>query len=685
MSTDSPRLPSRRSATAIGYVMLAVAFLVAMRSVASDFAKGDHVQSLTTAVLAVSFVLVGALALRARPHNGAVWALIWALFFGAMSEWGRTYGFDSVGVTPEDVEGLTVGFAPSDVDWVTALALSIPQWAWLPSVFVLSTHLILLFPNGELKSPRWRWVLVGSTVAIFVTAMPIFLATAPWSDRPYDEAIPGFWGLPLLVLLALSVVSLVGLILRFRASTGEERLQYRWVTWALALYVVSVVTPIETGNLTLVAVPISIGIAITKYRLYDIDVVISRTLVFAVLMGFITLVYAGLVVGVGEWLGGSTLGWQIAATALVAVVFEPVRERVQRWVNRLVLGRRATPYEVLSDLTGRLAATEREEGLLGRMAVRLSEGTGADRAVVWVAEESVLRAVACEPESERPDAAAHGIEDVPGMVVPITHDGVVLGALSVESRRGDALTQTEQRLVEDLAGSAGLLMRRLRLDAELERKADELAESRRRLVDAQDVERRRLERELNEGAQQQVVALKVQLAMAGQEARAEGVDVVAGLIAQVESEAQDAIDQIRALANGIYPPLLEAEGLPAAVRALGELAPVEVTVDADVSQRCPLAVEAAVYFCVSEALTNAVKHGQPPIRITVSDVPGELTFSVTDGGPGFDPTTVQRGAGLNNMADRLDAFNGMVAIDSRSGTSTTIVGRVPFTSEVGVL
>jgi signal transduction histidine kinase len=210
----------------------------------------------------------------------------------------------------------------------------------------------------------------------------------------------------------------------------------------------------------------------------------------------------------------------------------------------------------------------------------------------------------------------------------------------------------------------------------LERKAEELEESRRRLVGAQDVERRRLERQLDEGAQQRVLALKVRLGLAEQQAWAEGADQVAGLIGQIAVGAQDAIDQIRALAHGIYPPLLESEGLGVALGALAEVAPVEVGVDVDVSGRYPLEVEGAVYFCVSEAVTNAVKHGEPPITIRVSDESGELVFSVSDSGPGFDPTGVARGSGLDNMIDRLDALEGNLTIDTTPGTRTTITGRL---------
>ncbi len=672
----------------IGYTLTACAagFVVTHAWVSISIGETEDVAD--NILLGVVFVAVLVLATRAAPRNGAVWALLWGAFFGALGQAALVIGAARTGFSTSDIELGNVSVAPSSLDMVSALAVSLSQWVWLPGVFLLLIQLVILFPGGQAGSLRWRWVAWGSGLAIAIWASSIALATAPWVDTPFDQASDLF-SILFLPIMATAAAALVHLIMRFRRSSGVERLQYKWIVWAASLNIVTTfgifgwvpeIVGISLGTFALAAIPASIGIAITRYRLYDIDVVINRTLVFVVLVGFITLVYAGVVVGVGSLVGGSSLGWQIAATALVAVVFEPVRDRVQRWINRLVLGRRATPYEVLSDLTGRLAVTEREEGLLTRMAVRLAEGTGADRAIVWVVEASGLRAVACEPEPDRPAGPAIGLSDVPGTVVPIRHDGETLGALSVESRRGDALTPTEQRLVEDLAGSAGLLMRRLRLDAELERKAEELAESRRRMVDAQDVERRRLERELDVGAQQQVLALKVQLGVAEQQARSEGAETVAALIAQLAVNTQDAIDQIRALANGIYPPLLEAEGLTAAVGALGEVAPVEVHLNADMSQRYPLLIEGAVYFCVSEALTNAVKHGKAPIRIGLTDASGELSFTVADSGPGFDLHDVERGAGLNNMSDRLDAVEGSITIDTTAGTFTTITGRLPLVS-----
>ena len=173
------------------------------------------------------------------------------------------------------------------------------------------------------------------------------------------------------------------------------------------------------------------------------------------------------------------------------------------------------------------------------------------------------------------------------------------------------------------------------------------------------------------------MALKVQLAMAEQQARAEGSEKTAALLARMTAETQDAIDQIQALAHGIYPPLLEAEGLTEAVTALAEVAPVEVSVNAEVSGRHQLPVEGAVYFCISEALTNAIKHGDGPITIGISDGSGDLGFTVSDSGPGFDVNSVVRGSGLNNMTDRLDALGGTIAMRSTPGSVTTIAGTIP--------
>lgn len=673
----------------LGLVAIAAAMTMAVADIVISFSLGESADVAEMLVLTPAFGVVLVMSVLAVPGNGAVWAMIWAAVFGVASGLGDSVAVARSGITTAEVEQGLVNVAPSDLDTLSAAALAVALSLWLPSVFLLANHLLILFPSGSAGSVRWRWLAWVSALCMGLIVLATLLAVAPWVDRPYDEIYGNVMGAAgwlsnlMLVLMLIALAAIVHLIRRYRRSSGEEKLQYRWVTWALALQVLFIfsfgVVPSPgaeiLGTVALALVPLSFGIAMTKYRLYDIDLVISRSLVFLGLAIFITAIYVTLVVGIGSLFSGSELWLSITATALVAIAFEPVRNRLQRWANRLVYGQRATPYEVLSDLTRQMAATETEEGLLDRMALRLADGTGADRAVVWTADGSVFTAVACEPASALPEDHL-ALEAIPGMVRPIEHDDELLGALSVETRRGEALTPTEIRLIEDLAGSAGLLMQRLRLDAELEEKARELMESRRRLVDAQDVERRRLEGELDQGAQQQAEELEVQVRVAAQRARQEGAEESATMIEQMAEEAQDAVDQIRSLAHGIYPPLLETEGLPAAVASLADRAPSDVHLDATVANRHSLAVEAAIYFCVAEALTNAVKYGTGPLTVAMSDANGELAFEVSDSGPGFDPTTVRRGAGLNNLADRLDALDGTLTIASTPGGHTTIIGRV---------
>ena len=402
----------------------------------------------------------------------------------------------------------------------------------------------------------------------------------------------------------------------------------------------------------------------------------SKVLVLAGLAVFIILIYSVIAGLIGRLIGGTRIWLSLVATVCVAVAFEPARRHIQRWVNQMIYGRRATPYEVLAEITGRLASTESEEGLLQRMASMLAAGTGADRAAVWLRNGSNFLAVATEPAGQESVVAGAGA--LPGTSELIQDNGEVLGAFTVEKGADETPTGTERLLIADLAGSAGLVLRKLRLGAALEDKAEELRESRRRLVDAQDVERRLLERELYGGAQQRVIAVKLKLGLALQAARAEGADKVATLVAEMVGDAQLAIDQIRTLARGIYPPLLEAEGLGPAVASLAGLASVEVLVHTSVPNRYPLPLEAAIYFCVSESLTNAAKHGRQPVVVTIAETDSALTFSVTDSGPGFDPQSTSAGVGLRNMADRLGTLGGTFTVASAPGSATTVCGHLPL-------
>ncbi|MDQ3708744.1 MAG: sensor histidine kinase, partial [Actinomycetota bacterium] len=229
-----------------------------------------------------------------------------------------------------------------------------------------------------------------------------------------------------------------------------------------------------------------------------------------------------------------------------------------------------------------------------------------------------------------------------------------------------------------LAAQAGLVLRNVRLTAELYQRLDDLRASRQRLVAAQDTERRRLERDLHDGAQQQLVALKVKLALAKTLATREHATKAAQVLGRLAGDADDAITTLRDLARGIYPPLLADQGLAVALQAQARKAPLPVTVHADGIGRYPQDTEAAVYFCCLEALQNTAKYASAAhATITLTQHHGALVFTVTDDGVGFDPATTTRGSGLQNMADRLAAHGGTLTIHSAQGQGTTVSGQLP--------
>jgi signal transduction histidine kinase len=260
-------------------------------------------------------------------------------------------------------------------------------------------------------------------------------------------------------------------------------------------------------------------------------------------------------------------------------------------------------------------------------------------------------------------------------VVAVRHDDELLGALSIEKPPSDPLTPTEEKLLEDLASQAGLVLRNVRLTADLQSSLEDLRASRRRLVEAQDQERRKIERNLHDGAQQQLVALTVQLGLL--ERVAEDPDRVKEMADLLRGALQDALDDLRDLARGIYPPLLADKGLAAALEAQARKAAVATTVDVDGVGRYPQEVEAAVYFCALEALQNVAKYAEASsasVRLMQRD--DDLLFEIEDDGRGFDAPVMRRGTGLQGMADRLNAIGGTLTVRSAPGEGTLVSGSI---------
>jgi signal transduction histidine kinase len=501
-----------------------------------------------------------------------------------------------------------------------------------------------------------------------------------------------------MVVLALAAVA--SLVARYRKAESDVRHQIKWIAAAFVLVVLGLPVGLAApalppglpadavGNLTqvlLLAIPIAIGVALFKYRLYDIDNVISRALVYGALAAFITAVYVGIVVGIGALIGNGApnLVLSIIATAIVAVAFQPLRERLNRIANRLVYGRRATPYEILSQFSERVAETYAADEALPLMARVLAEGTGAEHAIVWLRSGSSLRPAAAWPGTDGADNAPEPVSvlgqllpELPAeTAVPVIHQGELLGALTVSKRAGETLTPVEQKLLDDLGHQAGLVLKNVGLTADLQARLEDLRASRQRLVAAQDEERRRLERNLHDGAQQNLVALKVKLGLAEALADKEPAKTQE-LLGQVKKEADEALETLRDLARGIYPPLLADKGLAVALGAQALKATLPVTIDADGVGRHPQDVEAAVYFCAMEALQNVQKYARAKGAVVrLRETQEALNFEVEDDGVGVD-TNAPKGAGLTNMADRLDALGGRFSISARPEGGTSVRGSI---------
>jgi len=573
------------------------------------------------------------------------------------------------------------------------------------------TLALLLFPDGRVPSPRWRivaWAAILVTCVVAVTSAISdvnFSTNFPHLADPVTlvpaRALTGLYNFAQFAGLLLLLLCVASLILRLRRAHGEERQQLKWFVYACAVATVGVVVVAVFSNepswaftLLFPLIPIAAGVAILKYRLYDIDVVIRRTVVLGAMAAFITAVYVAVVVGATLVLGtgGRNPLLAILATAIVAIAFQPVRDRADRVAGRLVYGDRASPYEVLARFSERVGDTYAAEDVLPETARIVAEGVAAESATVWLRVGSELRPVATWPnDDEDPPPMAVAGDDLPALpgerAVAVRDREGLIGALSVTKARGEPLTPADAALLDDLASQEGLVLSNAQLTADLEERLRaitertvELKASRQRIVAAQDAERRRLERNIHDGAQQHLVALAVKLRLARTMLERDPAKGHA-LLGEVRGQVDDALENLHALALGIYPPALEREGIAAALRADASRTNLHVNVRADGVRRYPIETEAAVYFCVLEALQNAAKHARAGmVDVEIAEREGVLSFEVVDDGVGFDSSANGHGTGIAGMRDRLAILGGDATIESAPGRGTAVRGRVPARS-----
>jgi signal transduction histidine kinase len=682
-----------------------VGYLTLKPNTSGDWGGASIIANLPFILMVLAFDVIGLVITTRRPGNAIGWlVLLIGLSWSAgdlVIALGQ-YAFDR-------------GWSDADV----LIALSQPTW--LPPIGLTGTFLILLFPDGHLPSPRWRWFAWTIGVGMTLIGLAILLSPGTFKDSGYPtvsnplgiEAMRPFTGLLFAGLLILPIGmlgSMVALVRRYRRSTGAERQQMKWLAYAATVaaftYAGAMVGTIVKGDgpdpawlvvwqnlslATLALIPVAIGIAVLKYRLYDIDVVINKTIVFGALAAFIGAVYVTVVVLLGAAIGATTTSpaLSIAATAIVALLFEPVRVRVQRVANRFVYGDRATPYEVLSRFSDRIAGTYAPEDVMPRTARIIAEGTGAERDGVGLRVGDTLYQRGAWPADHTAAPVVMGGEQLPGFpetaaTVPVRHGDELLGAVTITRPRGETLTPAEAALLDDLAGQAGLVLANVGLTAELQTRLDEIARrsqelraSRQRIVTTQDAERRRLERNIHDGAQQHLVALAVKLRLV-RGMLAKDPMRAATMLGELRTEVDEAIETLSSLALGIYPPVLEERGIAAALESQVRGGSMPLVVESDGVDRQPIETEAAVYFCCLEAIQNASKYARASrIHVRLGHVGANLTFEVRDDGVGFDTAAARAGSGLQGMVDRLSALGGTVRIDSAPGQGTVVTGSVP--------
>ena len=409
----------------------------------------------------------------------------------------------------------------------------------------------------------------------------------------------------------------------------------------------------------------------------------------------------------------AVLAVSTVAAAVAALLYQPARRRLEESAERLLPVERPPSGDVLTAFGSRLSRAVPLDALLLELAEALRHGFQLEAAEVWTGSGGALERTTSAPDrgwaslslnaAEESVIARAGVsgpawldvwlpplsegrEDRPLRVAPMAQAGELLGLLVVERAPGhEPFGERDERILAELAQQVGLALRNVRLDSQLQasldeirRQTEQLRASRARVVSVGDAERRRIERDLHDGAQQQLVALSVNLRLAQELAGSDPAEATI-LLEQLGTDVEAALEELRELAHGIYPPFLAERGLAEALSVVAARAPLRTRLEATGIGRYPPEVEATVYFCCLEALQNAGKHAGEAASATIRVREGEggLLFEVADDGAGFDPAAEMHGAGLANMTDRLGAIGGSLRIESSPGEGARIAGAIP--------
>src|SRR5215212_1285799 len=702
---------SRRTAAWLAWSLCAVCAVLIAFALLIDFLTGGDIPlppherldpglTVLTGVLSLAYPMVGALIASRLPSNPIGWI------------------FSSVGLL---YTAQRFSLAYADYARVDNLALPGSDYAaWFSSLveftglILAGVFVILLFPDGHLLSRRWQLVAWTAVCGAVLTALydafdPSSVSSYTYVENPfgfqgyYIVGIPTFeflWTSALvgeILLLTSFLAALFSLVLRLHHARGEERSQLKWFLYAavpaslcfsfvLLSYIVFDFTylvfgtPLEpfgqneneifyVGVVGLLFVPVFTYIAILRYRLYDIDVVINRTLVYGALTSCVVGIYVLAVVALGAlFQAQGNIAVSLLATGLVAVLFQPLRSRLQRSVNRLMYGERDDPYAVISRLGRRLEATLAPDTVLPTLVETIAQALKLPYVAILLKESEGFRTT-----------AAYGSPRGEPETLPLVYQREELGRLVLSPRApGEGFSESDRSLLEDLARQAEVAVHAVRLTTDLQH-------SRERLVATREEERRRLRRDLHDGLGAQLAGLNVQ---AGTLRRLipRDPDAADVLVVELRDELRSAIADIRRLVYDLRPPALDDLGLVESLRRLaehygseGEQLRVSVKAHEDLPD-LPAAVEVAVYRITQEALTNVVRHARARtcvVRLAVND---NVALEIVDDGVGI-PEERSAGVGLSSMRERAAELGGSCVVQSIPKGGTQVLVRLPLPKE----
>lgn len=611
-------------------------------------------------VLGTLFPSVGALLVTRQPRNAAGWVLTAGALVG-IGVFAHQYAFFG-------------GIADPGALPLVGLATWLAAWTF-GAYWIQPGLLALLFPDGKPASPRWRTVAqVILGVAVIGTLAAAFRPDGNVEDlglaNPLGIAAAPVWPFAAVMTVAAfstlfvgGALGVIGLVSRLRGLAGRERAQTLWLLTGFTAFLVlplsSEVVPVAGSLLFavgLACIPAAITIAVVRHQLLDIELVLNRTLVAAMLTGAGLVAYALIVTLAGAVAPDRRVASLVAAA--VALAAAALRSSVQRAVDRWLFGARRDPYTVV-DMVGAEVAAATDPAL------------AVERLVDVLRRSLRLPFAAVEPIAADLPVASSGRPVTGVEEIPVVWEGRRLATLRVGHRhRGERLRPEERSALADVARRAGSVLHAYQLSADLQR-------SREHLVAAREEERRRLRRDLHDGLGPALAGVALQLD--GLHRRVNGDDALAARTQDLSERVRSAVKEVRRIIDGLRPATLDELGLAEALRRMGlDGHEARVSVDvADALPPLPAAVEVAVYRIVAEGVTNALRHSHAStIRVDVRMDGTAVQVQIRDDGEGFE-TTVPEGVGLASMHERAAEVGGSVEIRSSRGEGTLLLARLP--------